>query len=144
MFSQIDPQELRNFLASSSKYQAMRNIDPRLFNHSEVGFRLLNSFLYEVGNFIASTSPDNNPCMTAKNYFQVFFEQFWQLLAIFNKLHDDGVKIFDGKNTHSMRSYVRCTAQRRLLSLVKSTINLFCPPNKKTCGICCRPITFSR
>lgn len=131
MFSQIDPQELRNFLASSSKYQAMRNIDPRLFNHSEVGFRLLNSFLYEVGNFIASSCPDNNPCMTAKNYFQVFFERFWLLLATFNKLHDDGVKIFDGKNTHSMRSYVRCTAQRRFTLACKKYNKSFLPSEQK-------------
>ena len=131
-FSQIDLQELRNFLASSSKYQAMRNIDPKLFNYSEVGFRLLNSFLYEVGNFIARSSPDKHPSMSAKNYFQVFFDSFWLLLSEFNKLHEDGVKIYDGKNTHSIRSYVRCTAQRRFTLACKKYNKTFLPPEPKS------------
>lgn len=130
--SQIDLQELRHFLATSPKYQAMRNIDPKLFNHSQVGFRLLNSFLYEVGNYIAQSCPDTHPSMTAKNYFQVFFDRFWLLLTEFVKLQENGVKIYDGRNTHSIKSYVRCVAQRRFTLGCKRFYKSFLPAEQKS------------
>ena len=124
-------QELRDFLASSSKLQALRNIDPKLFSNPEIGFKLLNSFLYEVANMTARFCPDNPANMPAKRYFQVFFDSFWLLLPEFNKFHVDGVRIFDGKNTHSVRSYVRCTLQRRFILACKKYNKNFLPASQE-------------
>jgi len=70
--------------------------------------------------------------MSAKNYFQVFFDSFWLLLPEFNQFHDDGVRIHDGKNTHSIRSYVRCTAQRRFTLACKKYKKRFLPAEQKS------------
>ena len=123
-------QDLRNFLASSSKLRALRSFDPNLFSSPEVGFKLLNSFLYEVANVTARIcDPVNQGAsnMTAKQYFQVFFDSLWPLLPEFMKLQDDGVKIYDGKNTHSLRSYVRCVVQRRFNLACKKYSKPFLP-----------------
>ena len=110
----------------------MRNIDPKLFNNPEVGFKLLNSFLYEVGNFIARSCPDNHSSMSAKNYFQVLFDSLWLQLSLFMKLHEDGVKVYDGRNNHSIKSYVRCTTQRRFTLACKKYNKSFLPAEPKS------------
>ena len=111
---------LQEFLRDNRKQMVLQEQLGPHFTVKSVEFKLLSSLTYEYAKQMTAICPfltSSEPL--CKEFFQSSFEQYWNYFPAFLEIHESGLKVLDGKNPVSFKTFVRGQLQRSFINSMR-------------------------
>ena len=111
---------LHEFLRENRKQMVLQSHLGPSFTVDSVEFKLLSSMTYEYAKQMTALCPYMTSAEpSAKELFLKSFELYWNHFSAFQEIHDNGLRVLDGKNPVSFKTFVRGQLQRSFINLMR-------------------------
>lgn len=111
---------LHEFLRENRKQMVLQSHLGPSFTVDSVEFKLLSSMTYEYAKQMTALCPYMTSAEPrAKELFQKSFDLYWNHFPAFQQIHDTGMRVLDGKNPVSFKTFVRGQLQRSFINLMR-------------------------